>query len=102
MLHALPVWAATGLFTLTDRTEVRARNPDPVTNALAFDLSTVVDARGVLRSPSMLYTLAYMPRLSLLDFNGAGVQPALLHGALAAAEWHSHRTLVSLTEKASY
>src|SRR5579863_7938921 len=98
MLHALHVLAASGVFTLTDRTEVRVRNPDPITNALALDTDTLLDARVALTVPHSFYTLAYMPQLSLLDFNAAGIHPALMHGVLAAADWHSHRTRITLTE----
>ena len=102
MLHALPVWAADGTFTLSDRTEVRLREPDPVTNAVALDFDTLFDARATLASRDTLYTLAYLPRVTLLDINGAGIQPALINGGLASAEWHSRRVRIVLTEKASY
>jgi hypothetical protein len=102
MLHALSVLAANGVFTLTDRTEIRVRNPDPISNALALDTDTLVDARAVITLPSTLYTIAYIPQLSLLDFNGAGIHPALIHGAQLAADWHSHRTRIVVSEQAAY
>lgn len=101
MLHALTLAAAVD-FTLTDRTEARVRNPDPITNAPALDFDTLADARAVLRARTNLYTAAYMPRLSMLDVNGAGVQPALLHSGLAMADWNWPHVRLSLTENAAY
>lgn len=103
MFHALPVAAAIdGTFTLTDRTEVRVRDPDPVTNRGALDLDTLGDARLLLEAPHNQYALDYLPRLSLLDVNGAGIQPALVNTALVSAEWHTPRVRVLVTESASY
>jgi hypothetical protein len=103
MLHALPMSAAAdGVFTLSDRTEARVRDPDPITNAVALDLSTTVDARATLASASTLYTLAYMPSLTLLDVNVPGNQPAFMNNVLASVDWHSHRTRIVVTEKAGY
>ena len=85
MLHALPLSAsADGVFTLSDRTEARARAPDPITNAVALDLDTIMDARAVWTAHSATYTLADLPRFTLLDYNGVAIQPALLDGLFAA------------------
>ena len=104
MFHALPVSAAAGgTFTVTDRTEVRARMPDIVTNApLALDLDTRIDARATLSSHNAEYMLAYQPSLTLLDMNAGGIQPAVLNGLVASAEWRSHRTSVMVTERGTY
>jgi hypothetical protein len=103
MLPALPVPADVGTFTLTDRTEVRLRDPDPVTNQAALDLDLDADARAELTSSHSHYTLAYMPRLSLLDLNGAGFQqPALMNDALASAEWRTGKTLITVRELGGY
>ncbi len=103
MLHAL-LWpaAADGAFTLGDRTEARVRAPDLVTNAVAVDLDTVADARAVWTGRHTTYTLADLPRFTLLDLNGATRQGALADSLFASAEWHSLRARVRLTEDASY
>jgi hypothetical protein len=103
MLHALPVRAADGVFTLSDRTEARARAPDPITNqAVALDVETVMDARAVWVGHTLTYTLADLPRFTLLDFNGAAIQPAFLDSLLAAVEWRSPRVRIRVAEAASY
>jgi hypothetical protein len=103
MLHALPVAADVGTFTLTDRTEVRVRGPDPVTNAAALVLDTAADARATLASPHSLYTLAYQPRLTLLDMNGGpAFSPGLLNGWLASAGWTTGHALIELHETGGY
>ncbi len=102
MLHALPIWASEGVFTIADRTEMRVRDPDPITNALALDVATAVDARATLRVPRWQYVLAYMPQFSALDVNGAGIHPAVMNTALVSADWHSGRTDIELAENAGY
>jgi hypothetical protein len=102
MLHALPVPADVGTFTLSERTEVRGRDPDQVTGGAAMDLDLGVDARATLSSPHHVYTLAYTPKLSFLDLNAVGFQPALLHGLLASAEWRTGHVSVLVSELASY
>ncbi len=103
MLLALPVPADVGTFTLTDRTEVRVRDPDPVTNGAALDLDTAADARATLASPHSLYTLAYQPRFTLLDINGgSAIAPGLFNGWLASAAWTSGRALIELHESGGY
>ena len=104
MLHTLPLSAAAdGVFTLSDRTEARVRAPDPVTNAVALDLDTLMDARAVWQARNATYTLAELPRFTLLDYNGAAIQPALLDGLFAAAEWRfTPRVRIRVEETASY
>jgi hypothetical protein len=103
MLHALPVAADVGTFTLTDRTEVRVRDPDPVTNQAALDLDTAADARGTLAGAHSLYTLAYQPHFTLLDATSAtGIAPGLLNGWLASADWRTGHALISVRESGSY
>ena len=102
MLHALPVSADVGTFTLSDRTEVRVRNPDPVTNQAAMDLDTLADVRATLASPHSLYTLAYLPRLTLVDVGVGPIAPSLLHGWLASAEWTAGQALVGVHEIGNY
>jgi hypothetical protein len=102
MLHALPVPADVGTFTLSERTEVRGRDPDQVTGGAAMDLDLSVDARAALASLHHTYTLAYTPRLTFLDLNAVGLQPALLNGLEASAEWRARHVLVNVTEVASY
>jgi hypothetical protein len=100
MLHLL--LASDNVFTLSDRTEARLRAPDPNTNAVALDLDTLADARAVWSTHSTTYTLADMPRFTLLDYNGSTRQGALNDSLLAAAEWHSPRTRIRISERASY
>src|SRR5208283_4858254 len=103
MLHALPVPADVGTFTLTDRTEVRARDPDPVTNAAALDLDTAADARATLAGRHSLYTLAYQPRFTILDLNGgSAIAPGFLNGWLASTAWTTGHALIELHESGSY
>lgn len=103
MLHALPVRADVGIFTLSDRTEVRGRDPDPVTNQAALDVDTAVEARATLTSPHAQYTLAYLPRFTLLDVNlGSAMAPAFLNGWLASAGWTAGGALVEVRETGSY
>lgn len=103
MLHALPVAAAAdGVFTVSDRTEARVRAPDPVTNAVALDLDTLMDARAVWRVQNTTLTLDDQPRFTLLDYNGPASEPALLDSVLASAEWHLPRVRIRVAESASY
>jgi len=103
MFHALPLSAAAdGVFTLSDRTEARVRAPDPVTNAIALDLDTLMDARAIWTARNATYTLADLPRFTLLDYNGAAIQPALLDSVIASAEWRLPRARVQVAENASY
>jgi hypothetical protein len=101
MLHALPVSADVGTFTLSERTEVRGRDPDQVTNSAAMDLNFAADAHAVLSSPHHIYTLAYTPSLLLLDVN-ATIAPALLNTLLASGEWRAGHTDIIVSELASY
>jgi hypothetical protein len=102
MLHALPVPADVGTFTLSDRTEVRVRDPDPIINRTALDLETLADARAVLASSHSMYTLAYMPRLTFLDINTTAVTPAFLNSVLAVGEWRTGHAVISVRELGSY
>ncbi len=103
MLHALPVPADVGTFTLTDRTEARVRDPDPVTNGAAIDLDTAADARATLAGRHSLYTLSYQPHFTVLDLNGGpAIEPGLLNGWLASADWRTGHALISLHETGSY
>jgi hypothetical protein len=103
MLHVLPLSvAADGVFTLSDRTEARARAPDPITNALALDVDTLMDARAVWKTPQATYTVADLPRFTLLDYNGAAIQPAVMDSLVLAAEWRLHRVRLRVSENASY
>lgn len=102
MLHALTFVAAAETFTLTDRTETRVRNPDPITNAAALDLTTQPDARLAWEARRDRYTLAYDPTVTLLDVNGIGFKPALLNAGLVGGEWNFPRLRLSLTESAAY
>jgi hypothetical protein len=103
MFHALTLAAALdGIFTLTDRTDVRLRDPDPITNRAAIDFDTYLDARAVLHARKDVYTLAYLPQLSFLDVNDVTRAATFLNAGLAAAEWNWPRARLSLTESASY
>ena len=103
MLPALPVSAeASGVFTLSDRTEARVRAPDQFTNAAGIDLDTLVDARATWKSRSTAFLLADDPRLTGLDLNGSARQLSALDSVLASAEWHSLRARIRLSENASY
>jgi hypothetical protein len=103
MLHALPLSAAAdAVFTLSDRTEARARAPDPITNALALDLDTLIDARAVWTEPRATYTLAELPRFTALDYNGPAAQAAVLDSVLALAEWRWRQAALRVAEAASY
>ena len=100
MLHLL--LAADNVFTLSDRTEARLRAPDPITNATALDLDTLLDARAVWSTHSTTYTLADMPRFILLDYNDVARQGALADSVLASAEWHSLRARIRVAEIGTY
>ena len=103
MLHVLPLSvAADGVFTLSDRTEARARAPDPITNAVALDVDTLMDARAVWKTPHATYTVADLPRFTLLDYNGAAIQAALLDSVILQAEWRLPRLRLRVNENASY
>ena len=103
MLHVLPLSvAADGVFTLSDRTEARARYPDPITNALALDIDTLMYARAVWTAHNATYTLAELPRFTLVDYNGPAIQPAFLDGLAASAEWRFPRVQIRVAEAASY
>jgi len=94
--------AADGVFTLSDRTEARARAPDPITNAVALDIDTLMDARAVWTNHNATYVLADLPRFTLLDYNGAAIQAALLDSVVASGEWRWPRVKIRVTENASY
>jgi hypothetical protein len=95
--------AADGVFTLSDRTEARLRAPDTASYAAGVDLDTAVDARAVWTKRSMTYTLSDSPRFTLVDFtNGTQTQAAFSDGLTAAAEWHSLRARIRLSETGTY
>jgi hypothetical protein len=94
--------AADGVFTLSDRTDARARAPDPITNAVALDIDTLMDARAVWTNHNATYVLADLPRFTLLDYNGAAIQAALLDSVVASGEWRWPRVKIRVTENASY
>jgi hypothetical protein len=96
------VVAADTVLTIGDRTEARVRAPDPATNTVALDLDTLLDARLASKASHMTYLLADMPRFTLLDYNSATRQGALMDSLQAAAEWSSPRALVRLEEVAAY
>jgi hypothetical protein len=105
MLHVLPLSAAAdGVFTLSDRTEARARVPDPTTTTqgLGLDLDTVLDAHAVWTAHDATYTLANRPHLSLIDFNKSAIQATLLDNAQASADWRWPRVRLRVSEDASY
>jgi hypothetical protein len=103
MLHVLPVSAEPkGVFTLSDRTEARLRAPDPITNAAALDVDTVVEARVVWASRSTTFVLANLPRLTTLDLNGSARAAAVADSAIVSAEWHSAHAQIRLSENATY
>jgi hypothetical protein len=103
MLHVLPLSvAADGVFTLSDRTEARARAPDPITNAVALDIDTLIDARAVWTARDATYTLADLPRFTLLDYNGAAIAPAFLDSLMMSGEWRRRRVRIRVLENASY
>jgi hypothetical protein len=94
--------ALDGIFTLTDRTDTRLRDPDQITNRAAIDFDTILDARMVLRPRKDVYTLAYMPQLSFLDVNDVTRTTTFLNAGLAAAEWNWPHARLSFSEYASY
>ena len=103
MLHVLPLSvAADGVFTLSDRTEARARYPDPTTNVVDLDLDTLIDARVVWNTHDATYTLANQPRFTLLDFNGAAIAPAVIDTLILSSEWRWPRARFRVNENASY
>jgi hypothetical protein len=103
MLHALPLAAApAAVFTLSDRTEARVRDPDPVTNAVALDLDTLMDARAIWTTHNATYTVADMPRFTLLDYNGSAKEAAPYDSALVAGEWRLPRARIRVAESAGY
>jgi hypothetical protein len=103
MLHALPLSAApAAVFTLSDRTEARVRAPDPVTGAVAIDFDTLMDARAIWTAHDATYTLADMPRFTLLDSNGWAREAAPYDSALVAGEWRLPRARIRLAESAGY
>ncbi|HEY6458743.1 MAG TPA: hypothetical protein VIY73_01290 [Polyangiaceae bacterium] len=102
MLPSLPIFAD-GVFTISDRTELRARTPDQVTGKpLALDFDTLGDVRAEWKTADHAYTLADLPRYTLLDYNGNGRQGAVLDSAIARGEWKVHRVRLNAQEYASY
>lgn len=67
-----------------------------------MDVDLDLDARVALTSSHHVYTLAYTPRLSFLDVNAVGFQPALLNGLLASAEWRTGHATILVSEVGSY
>lgn len=104
MLHALPVAADVGTVTITDRTEVRGRTPDPVTNTGAFDVDTTFDARGLLQGRRTAFTLEYVPRFTFLDLNGGtNATAAVQNGFLGLAAWKpTSKVEIDLREQGYY
>jgi hypothetical protein len=87
---------------LSDRTEIRLRQPGDSPPGASFDMATTPDARLVLRSPRMDLTLDYGPRLTFWDVNDIGLKPTWLNIGSLRARWHTDNTSLALTENASY
>lgn len=103
MLGALPIPAdIAGTIGLSDRTEVRVRFQGSTPVAAALDLDTAPEARLMLATSRMRYTLAYAPRLTLWDATGVGRQPTVLQGGAARIEWHGRDARLTLDQSASY
>jgi hypothetical protein len=103
MLLALALATAmAGEFTLTDRSEVRLRQPGVNPPDTSLDIETAPEARLALGSRRVECGLAYTPRLTLFDVNVVGVDPVILHAGEARAAWHDRRIRLTLDEIASY
>jgi hypothetical protein len=106
------MWAAlliaadlSGTLTISDRTEARVRAPGTPTPsgvpAAAVDVETAPEARLLLGSRRVRFTLAYTPRLTLWDV-GAGTHPTALHAGAAHLEWQSHDARLSIDQAGAY
>jgi hypothetical protein len=100
---ALPMDAdLAATLTLSDRTETRLRDPGDLPTAPSVDIATMPEARLVLASSRLTFSLAYTPRLTLWDVNDVGLRPLWLDAASARLESRFDRTTLSLAQDASY
>jgi hypothetical protein len=67
-----------------------------------MDLETAPEARLSLASHRLVYTLAFLPRLTFWDLAATGFHPVLLAAGSARVEWRGRRTRTWLEETASY
>ena len=88
--------------TISDRTEMRVRDPGDVPAGPSLDIATTPEARLVLASPRTTFTLAYTPRLTLWDVNDVGAHPLWLHAGTARLEQKEGASQLWLEQDASY
>ena len=98
---ALLAVALSGLFEISDRTELRVRDPGSQANAASLDLETALSSRLVLASRRTRFTFTYVPRLSLWDATGSP-SPSFMQAGGARAEWHDRVATWWVDEGASY
>ena len=99
------LWLAaslSGVIDLSDRTELRLRDPGDVANTAAIDLETAPDAKLTLSSRRARFTVSYIPRLTLWDMNVDLEAPVLLESGSARAEWHNRFEQWWIDQQASY
>jgi hypothetical protein len=102
-VHGLLVTAAmAGTLALSERTELRLRDPGLVGNQPSFDFEEAPDAKLTLASPLSTYFLEYSPQLTAWDLNVVGLSPALLNNGTARGEWRGRHWRLTLGENASY
>jgi hypothetical protein len=88
---------------LSDRTEMRVRQPGDIPTEPSLDVSTVPDARLTLAWPQLGFTLRYDPRLTYWDVTQVGARPTWLNEGSAHLDWHASPVVtLSLDEEASY
>jgi hypothetical protein len=88
---------------LSDRTEVRVRQPGDVPTEPSLDVSTLPEARLALALPQIRGVVRYDPRLTFWDVNQVGARPTWLDEGSAHLEWHASETAtLSLDQDASY
>lgn len=103
MFAALPIaLGLAGTLALSDRSEVRLRMPGTTDTGASLDLETTPEARLMLSSRRMRYTLAYGPTGTLWDVGRSSLRATLMHEGTGRVAWFAPRTRLSLEETARY
>ncbi len=94
--------AVSGALDLSDRTELRLRDPGSLADTVSFDIATAPRAELTLSSRRTTLRLSYVPEVTLWDLNVAPSPPVLMQQASALGEWRHKLGRLSLEQSGSY
>lgn len=103
MFAPLPIaLGLAGTLALSDRSQALVRVPGTGDAHVSLDLETAPEARLMLSSRRMQYTLAYTPLFSLRDVGQGEFRGLMMNAATGRVEWMAERSRLSLEETAMY